>query len=311
MTKYLLRYQPIAKMVDPDHWEKIREFTLAAAAEAAPLTSYEAKAIVGPLAQYVDWHSTSGVPLDRAQMFTRANVDKFIKERTKHMVKGSRSNYRAVLRRVVEAFDEPQQPSGKPLALTASTPAERYSPAVELAHRAMARNQATRSRRENAELLLGLGYGVGLPTEEIAILHGIHVVEVPGGVEIHVPGRRARVVPVLPEWESVILAAAHRVGEGMLFLPNREGYARNLLNKFVSDLDHGGAPRISTQRMRATWIVRMLNAGIRVNVIMAMAGVTDYYAIGRYVQFMDEVPAAQAHADLRAVGAAAGSVGAA
>ncbi len=74
------------------------------------------------------------------------------------------------------------------------------------------------------------------------------------------------------------------------------------MNAFIGHLDHGGSPRLSTQRMRATWIVRMLNAGIKVNVIMAMAGVTDYYAIGRYVQFMDEVPVAEAHAALRALG---------
>jgi len=53
--------------------------------------------------------------------------------------------------------------------------------------------------------------------------------------------------------------------------------------------------------MRATWIVRLLNAGTKANVMTTVAGVADPEALARYVQFMDPVPTGEAHAAIRAL----------
>ncbi|MGI8985161.1 MAG: hypothetical protein ACR2HM_11645 [Acidimicrobiales bacterium] len=201
-------------------------------------------------------------------------MDKFIREQTAHMSKGSRANYRSVLRRVVEVFSLPKGAPSRPLALTAASPATPYTAAEELAWRVVMRNQATELRRENGEVLLALGFGAGLATEDITLLHGHHIVQFRQGVEIHVPGRRARVVPVFTEWADILLAAAKRVGDERLFLPNRDGHTRNLVSNFVAKLQEG-SPVLSAQRMRATWIVRLLNAGTKANVMTTVAGVAD------------------------------------
>jgi hypothetical protein len=300
VTSYLQNYTPSPDMMSGKYWETIGPFTIEATADAAAGTPYEERYLVTPMAQFVAWQWMSGVPLDRAEMFTREAVDRFIREQTKKMSQGSRANYRAALRRVAEVFEVPEGAPVKRLALTAASPATPYTEAEELAWRTLVRNQATKLRRENGEVLLALGFGAGLATEDIAVLTGDHIVRVPDGVEIAVRGRRARVVPVLPEWEETLLAAADRVGSQRLFLPNRDGHTRNLVSNFVAKLDDKN--RLSVQRMRATWIVRLLNGGIKANVMMTMAGVADPEALARYVQFMDHVPVSEAKAAIRALG---------
>jgi len=299
MTSYLLNYTPSPDIVSSQYWETIGPFTIEATAEAARHTPYEERYLVTPMAQFVAWQWMAGVALDRAQMFTRDAVDRFIRAETKKMSQGSRANYRAALRRVAEVFEVPEGAPSKRLALTAASPAEPYTEAEELAWRTLVRNQATELRRENGEVLLALGFGAGLATEDIAALTGEHVVRGPAGVEIGVPGRRTRVVPVFAEWEDILLAAAERVGSQRLFLPNRDGHTRNLVSNFVAKLDDRN--RLSVQRMRATWIVRLLNGGIKVNVMMSMAGVADPEALARYVQFMDPVPDDEARDAVRAL----------
>ncbi len=300
MTSYLLNYTPKPKIVSAKYWEKIGPFTIEATAEAASRTPYEERYLVTPMAQFVAWQWMSGVALDRAEMFTRDAVDIFIRDQTKKMSEGSRANYRAVLRRVVEVFEVPKGAPSKRLALTAASPAAPYTESEEAAWRVLIRNQATELRRDNGEVLLALGFGAGLATEDITLLHGHHIVQVRQGVEIHVPGRRARVVPVFGEWADILLAAAKRVGDERLFLPNRDGHTRNLVSNFVAKLQEG-SPVLSTQRMRATWLVRLLNAGIKANVMTTVAGVADPEALARYVQFMDPVSTEEAHAAIRAL----------
>lgn len=300
MTSYLLNYTPKPDIVSAKYWATIGPFTIEATAEAALRTPYEDRYLVTPMAQFVAWQWMSGVALDRAEMFTRDAVDTFIRDQTKEMSKGSRANYRAVLRRVVEVFEVPKGAPSKRLALTAASPAAPYTEAEEAAWRVLMGNQATELRRENGEVLLALGFGAGLATEDIALLFGPHIVKVRKGIEIDVPGRRARVVPVLSEWEDILFAAAERVGDQRLFLPNRDGHTRNLVSNFVAKLS-AEKPGLSVPRMRASWIVRLLNGGIKTNVLMTLAGVADPEALARYVQFMDPVPTEDAHAAIRAL----------
>jgi len=297
----LLQYTPDEALVAATHWAAIQDFTLRAVSDAARLMAYEERMVVAKVAQFVDWQWTRGQDLDRSEIFQPAHVERFIRQETKHMVGASRGNYRSILRRVCEAL-EPPEAAGRPMSLASASPAAPYTAAEEAALEALARNQSTEHRRENLEVLLALCLGAGMATEDLALLLTGQVVKVSEGVEIHIAGRRPRIVPVMPRWEAVLLGAVERVGDGRIFLPARDGHTHNLVSNFVCSLQLGKAPRPNTQRMRVTWIVRLLNAGIKLNVIMALAGVTEAYAITRYAGFMDEVPLANAHAAVRALG---------
>ncbi len=299
VIRYLLDYVPRRAYVPGAAWEATRMFTLAASAQAAPLTKYEAKYIVTPLAQFVTWAWSIGVPINRKDLLKRHLVERFILERTTRLSTGSRGNYRSVLYRVCDALNRPIDAPHRPLALTASSPARPYSNAEETAHRAMVRGQSTAHKRAQLLVLLALCYGAGVPTEEIALLRGGHVDADGHGVALRIPGRRARTVVVRHDWEGVLAEAARSAGDSLLFVPRRLGGARNTLTNFVSELDHGRAPRLSTQRMRATWLVRLMDERVPMKVFQAASGIGTLYGLDRYVTFFAETEPAAARAFLR------------
>ncbi|MGI8985160.1 MAG: hypothetical protein ACR2HM_11640 [Acidimicrobiales bacterium] len=134
----------------------------------------------------------SGVPLDREQMFARPAAKTFIRMQTKHLKINTRQHYEWILDQVVAAVVGPREEPPK-VVPGRGAPVKPYSLAEEHAYRVMVRNQATAHRRQNGKVLLALGFGAGLVAGDIITIRGEHVVQVSDGVEIHVPGRRARV----------------------------------------------------------------------------------------------------------------------
>lgn len=282
-----------------EYWEAIGLFTIEAVAVAAPPSARDARRLLTPVAQYVAWQWMSGVPLDRQEMFTRPGVVSFIRTQTKHLKFKTREHYEWVLDQVVAAVVGPREEppkgiSGRP------APVKPYTLAEEHAYRVVVRNQATAHRRQNGEVLLALGFGAGLVAGDIIAITGDHVVRVPDGVEIHVPGPRARVVPVFVEWEAIVLSAATRVGRGRLFLPTRPELDPGAVSGFTACLQ-GRESRLSAQRMRSTWILRLLDAGIKVNVVAAVCGMAERQSLVPYFEFISPVPDAEARSAIRAL----------
>jgi len=285
--------------MSPAYWEAIGLFTIEAVALAAPPSTRDARRFLTPVAQYVAWQWMSGVPLDRQEMFTPPGVTSFIRTQTKHLKFKTREHYEWILDQVVAAVVGP--PVQPPKAVPGrGAPVKPYTLAEEHAYRVMARNQATPHRRQNAEVLLALGFGAGLVAGDIIAIRGEHVVRVSDGVEIHVPGSRARVVPVFAEWEAIVASAVTRVGGGRLFLPSRPELDPGAVSGFITTLQ-GRESRLSAQRMRSTWILRLLDAGIKVNVVLATSGMSGPESLVPYVQFMSPVPDAEALSAIRAI----------
>jgi hypothetical protein len=72
-----------------------------------------------------------------------------------------------------------------------------------------------------------------------------------------------------------------------VFGNGRATAGKNLVTNFIAKTTTAGlAP--NTQRMRATWIVNQLHAGVGAVPLMRSAGVASLEAITRYVQFVDE-----------------------
>jgi len=285
--------------MSPDYWKAIGPFTIEAVALAAPLSARDARRLLTPVAQYVAWQWMSGVPLDRQEMFTRPGAKSFIRTQTKHLKFKTREHYEWILDQVIAAVVGPREEPPKVVSGRAA-PVKPYTLAEEHAYRVMVRNQATAHRRQNGEVLLALGFGAGLVAGDIIAITGEHVVQVCDGVEIHVPGPRARVVPVFAEWEAIVLSAATRVGSGRLFLPSRPELDPGDVSGFITTLQ-GRESRVSAQRMRSTWILRLLDAGINVNIVLATSGMSTPQSLVPYVQFMSPVPDAEARSAIRAI----------
>jgi integrase len=159
-----------------------------------------------------------------------------------------RTNLRFIGRRVMPQL----YPADLPLPRERAK--EPYSAAEISGFLALADAQPTRERRMRAAGLVCLGAGAGLIRGDLRDVRGTDVACRSGGVLVTVRGARARAVPVLARYHSLLLAAARFAGTGLICGGAAPG-RRNITNPLITGLDGGsGLPRLDTSRLRATWL---------------------------------------------------------
>ncbi|QNK82060.1 hypothetical protein [Nakamurella sp. PAMC28650] len=173
------------------------------------------------------------------------------------------------------------------MALPPAGAAQPYTASEITSLRGWANGQNTAFRADTAQVLITLGLGAGLAALEIA---GVRVGDITlddEGVLIRVTGKRARTVPVLSQWESLLSAikATDAPADRFLLMPNRTGSYPNIINGFIAR-SAGTQLQPQTQRMRATWIVTHLAAGTPVGPLLRAAGVDSLEAFTRFVPYL-------------------------
>lgn len=282
------------------YWAVIGTFVRAAVADAQPATAYTANSLLSTVARHVLWcWQSAGLELDRAVVFDRWVIEEYTHKGAPHLSAASRGNRRSQLFRVAEALLGPEGSRVPRTPLPASDPVRPYCAAELTALRSWAYGQATATRRRDAATLLALGAGAGLAVEDIAgLLAGMVTVD-EEGVLLSVPGRRARLVPVLVDWEEALIEAARSVPpERPLFGEERHSANKNFVTNFVAK-SSGVEIKPLVQRLRATWIVHHLTARTPVVPFMAAAGVQSLDALTRYLRFIPGIDPAEARRALR------------
>jgi hypothetical protein len=92
-------------------------------------------------------------------------------------------------------------------------------------------------------------------------------------VVVHVAGPNRRQVPVLASWAAEVAGLGRLAGRQPMFRADRTEIKRNDIARFCDRLVWRDAPRLSVNRLRATWIVEHLEAGTPLHVLAAAAGV--------------------------------------
>ncbi|MDQ2729913.1 MAG: hypothetical protein M3Y91_19140 [Actinomycetota bacterium] len=281
------------------YWAVIEAFVRAAVADAQPRTPYRVRDLLTPTARHVLWcWQTAGLPLQREVIFDRHVIEEFAAHGSPTWSPATTGNHRSQLLRMAEALN----PKAQPARLTpfpSADPVRPYSPSEMTALRSWTTGQNTPTRRRDASVLLALGAGAGLAVEDIAGLTAAMVTVDDDGVLLAVPGRRARVVPVLAAWEAEIIGAVEVVpADRFLFCANRTVTGKNYLGSFVRK-STGVEIKPLVQRLRATWIVGHLAARTPVVPLMAAAGVESLEALTRYLRFVPGIEAAEARRALR------------
>ena len=152
--------------------------------------------------------------------------------------------------------------------------------------------------RDGTLALLGLGLGAGLMSLEMTQTHDTWLRTRADGLDLEVKGRPARRIPVVAAWEWTLRHANARCGGGYLFRPDRADRGRKMVSVFTENLPRGDAPKLSVQRLRATWLVRHLEARVPVHVLAAAAGIKPEEMF-RYAGALRPVPPADADRYLR------------
>ena len=239
-------------------------------------------------------HATAGLELDSSIVLRRETIDRFVRVGLTGYSSGSQANLRSQLLRVAEFLIDRRHAPVRLRPLASGDATAPYSRKELVALRGWAATQSTDARRANAAVLLSLGLGAGLVANEIGNVTANDLMCDGVGAVVRVTGARARNVPVLNEWTGPLIARVEELSGGtFVFRPGHEAFYPNLVSNFVARGQRDGV-KPQTQRLRSTWIVRHLNAGTPVKLLMRAAGVESLEAFTRYVKFTEDTPAAGA-----------------
>ena len=125
---------------------------------------------------------------------------------------------------------------------------------------------------------------------------------------VEVAGARPRIVPVLADWEDILInqASATPINPAQfLFRPKRASTRNGMISNFLDKLTKGRV-RVNPQRMRVTWIVTHLTAATPVKPLVAAAGVDSLEALTRYLRHVPDIDPAEWRARMRHAGGGAG-----
>jgi integrase len=163
------------------------------------------------------------------------------------------------------------------------------------------RGPRTEHMRDDHIVLVAVELGTGLQSGEFLALLGTDVSQDNDGVVVRVTtGPSQRTVPVLRRWETHVAAAAERVGDRPLFMPQRRRVQRYDVTTFIGNLPPSTAPHLTIRRLRATWIVNHMRVGTPLNVLADAAGITTDQ-IGRFARHLPALAPDHARALLRGV----------
>lgn len=268
-----------------DEWDAIESFVLAAATDCDGKVPMSARTAVQFASRIARWALRSGLPLEREVVFRRSTIGLYIQHECASQPKSTRNTYRSRLLRMGEVLAPAHQDDALP-GLVRDSEIRPYSAAEQTAWRSWADGQRTPARRQDAKVLLALSIGAGLSGGEISEVRYENITVDAEGVLIQVAGERARVVPVLAPWEDILVAVAHLdcEPEGFVFRPTARRPNPNVVSHFTKKDGH--LP--STYRMRTTWMVTQLIAGVPVKALLNAAGVQSFTSFERCISYLTE-----------------------
>lgn len=156
-----------------------------------------------------------------------------------------------------------------------------YSAAEIEALLSAAQAQPTELRRLNILAIVVLGAGCGLVRQSVRDVCAADVHEHRDGVFVRAAGRCAR---VLPEFGEALRELVRARPTGRLLGPAQPKYSTVKAHQWLDRLH--GVPRLSVDRLRATYIVALLSGVVALNEIAAATGHQDWTALVRYASFL-------------------------
>jgi hypothetical protein len=271
----------------PDaHWATIGEFVRNAVTDSIAGTPYSMTELMSTVTRHVHWcWQAAGFELDREVIFSRRVIAHAVGQSTRGLTPASQANLRAQLLRVAEQLLDDDGLLHLP-ALPSSSPSKPYTSSELTVLRSWSRGQTTPRGRQSAAALVSLGVGAGLAARELCAVTAADVCEDDEGVLVSVTSGRCRTVPLLRSWEEMLLETVSSAKPGVpLFRPGHGTFYPNIVTNFVAR-SAGIELKPQSPRMRATWVVTMLAAGVAPRELMRAAGVSSLEAFTRFMPFV-------------------------
>jgi hypothetical protein len=140
-----------------------------------------------------------------------------------------------------------------------------------------AESQSNAARRRAARSLLSLGLGAGLAGRHVALVRACDIRDEGDAVLVAVGAPRARLVPILAEYEDAVRDLADGL-EPDAFLGgaySRVGHGGTHLARQLDFVGPGRSQLIETRRLRNTWLLYHLRIGTPLNALLVAAGLKE------------------------------------
>jgi hypothetical protein len=265
-----------------DRWEQLAPLCRRLMAGYCPPSATSARTAGTILSSFLDWatdrpgRAQRGGELTAAELLTVGLADAYLHQLTSP--DASAATYRSVLRRALRSLDPAP---ARPIAY--QPVAGPYTAAECAAFVRLARNQPTNPRRRELSVIVGLGLGAGLNGRDLKALRAADIADLTqldGStvLVVTVAGDRPRSVPVRTAYASLVREAltlhrAERRGANAALLGQKAG-RRNVttpaLAHAVTATEDG--VDIAVNRLRATWLVACLSAGVPLGSLLHAAG---------------------------------------
>lgn len=158
-----------------------------------------------------------------------------------------------------------------------------YTSDEQGAIRRWAETQPTERRRTLCGAVVALTLGAGLTRDDLMHVRERDIVTLEDGlVAIHVGDRT---VPVIEEWNEYLDAFVESASDGFVVAPDVTRRSGVGMNKILGRTPtHSWFPNV--QRMRNTWIIRCLDAGVPLQNVVDAAGLKTPEMLRRLIPFM-------------------------
>jgi integrase len=275
---------------NPSELSKQSAFIRVVAQQVEVQSSYTVSRLTTILGRYIDWaHRIRGLDLVPGLLFNRQVIDLYIRHalNERHLAKSSVASYRAVLNRAAEIF-LPSHDAARPTPVSARPITAPYSGDELRGVSAWRRGQRTPLQRRKATALLALGLGCGLRAREVLALRRSHItIDSPTDVVVTVwSGNIAREVPMTTRWARPFadLVSTLEPDDHIFGDPHRTRSNPNAIGEFIASTNRGFA--LSTYRMRSTWIVGRLTAGVELRTLLDAAGLARLEKLAEYLPYL-------------------------
>lgn len=270
---YVLRYRP--RGVTRDVWEQVRPHVLDVAGKAGPRNRDTAADLLTNTTGLWGWAAARQLPLDPEKVLTPDWVARYVEENYEG---ASATTLRSRLERVGRAATRRAPWPGRPTVIPRTPPAGPYSAAEIAAYRKAADAQQRRSTRRCMTGVLVLCAGAGAMPGQAARATTDGLVRDEGGRWCVALDRPDRVVPIVLDLvdDALRLAADHPGEPWLSHAPRSHDWLGGVLRKVR--LDTGSAPLLAL-RLRTTWAVGRLDAGVPVKTLVRAAGLTTAHSL--------------------------------
>jgi hypothetical protein len=248
------------------------------------------------LLRLTHWTTNQGVALHREVVLDPAVVEQFC---TVELANDrSQATYRSDLRRMGRRLtvNAPWEP--RPVAMATRQIAAPYSPGEIAMLRRDVVEQPTPARLRGGRVLLALGLGAGLDGRWAARITGSDIVRRGPVFEVETAAPAPRRVVVRADWEEEIQALAAEAGAEPLIgrHPPSKNRVAHVTKRLVFPAGH---PVLSPPRLRSTWLLTLLDEGVRLPELCAVAGIKGFTAFADLMPYFSPLDQAVADEMLR------------